>query len=554
VSTQPTPASTPLTQVLLIEDNPADADFVRLRLAESNPDLQVTYADRLATGLAALALGSPALVLLDLNLPDSRGADTFCNVLKKAPGVPVVILSGRDDKELGINAVRQGVQEYLVKGAFDVKQLEHAVRYAIERQGLLTALEMNRKQQLEYKDQLLSHVSHELRTPLTCAHQFVTIVLDGLAGAISYEQRDHLETALGSINQLRTMIGGLLDATRVDSGKILIDRRCVAIANVVHQAAIMMQATAAAKQVGLEVSVDSRILLVAADAERVLQIMTNLIDNAIKFTPPEGSVRVTAGPYEADPGFIRISVADSGRGIRPEAKALIFERLYQDSNGVENSRKGLGLGLYIVQELVRLHGGRIWVESEVGYGSNFSFTLPVFPLSRLLFPVLTDQGRLPDSLSMIRVELSTRWTPAGGHWRDRCLDLLRSCIVPTKDLVLPPLETGNGKTFWIVASADQSGANVLAQRIRDRLERNDETKAATTFTVSVSEVSIPFQAPGKPLDKQVQEVAGVISGMVLTDTRTDHRPERDLAIHKTELLAVLRRRKKNNGQVKNSHR
>lgn len=522
MSSRPIPAGAPLTQVLLIEDNQADADFIRLRLAESHPDLELTYADRLATGLAAMALEPPALVLLDLNLPDSRGADTFCHVLKKAPGVPVVILSGQDDKELETRAVRQGVQEYLVKGAFDVKQLDHAVRYAIGRQAVLTALEIDRKQQLQYKDQLLSHVSHELRTPLTCAYQFVTIVLDGLAGVISYEQRDHLETALGSINQLRTMIGGLLDATRVDSGKILIDRRCVAIGNVVYQAAIMMQAAAAAKQVGLEVSVDSRILLVAADRERVLQIMTNLIDNAIKFTPTNGSVRVKAGPSEADPAFICISVADSGRGIRPEAKDLIFERLYQDSNGVENSRKGLGLGLYIVQELVRLHGGRIWVESEVGYGSTFTFTLPVFPLSRLLFPVLTDQGRLPDSLSLVRVELSSKLTPALGQWRDRCLELLRSCIVPTKDLVLPALETGNGKTFWIVASADQSGAKVLAQRIRDRLERSDETKAGTSFTVSVSAVTIPSQRPGKPMEKQVQEVADVISRMVLTNPGTKH--------------------------------
>ena len=102
MNSQGTQVGTPQTEVLLIEDNPADADFVRLRLAESNLDLHVTYADRMATGLAALALASPALVLLDLNLPDSRGADTFRNVLNNAPGVPVVILSGQDDREMEI--------------------------------------------------------------------------------------------------------------------------------------------------------------------------------------------------------------------------------------------------------------------------------------------------------------------------------------------------------------------------------------------------------------------------------------------------------------------
>ena len=534
------------TQVLLIEDNPGDADFICSRLMESNSNLQVTRADRLASGLAALALNPPAVVVLDLNLPDSRGAETFRNVLNMAPGVPVVIVSGSYDEELEANAVHQGVQEYLVKGAFDVKQLAHAVRFAIERQGLLTALDMNRKQQLQYKDQFLSHVSHELRTPLTCAHQFVTIVLDGLAGPISAEQRDHLETALGSIHQLRTMIGGLLDATRAESGKIRIEPRCVAVGDVVEQAAAMMQPTAKAKQVSLEVTVDNRIMLVSADPHCILQVLTNLIDNACKFTPPKGSVRVKVGSFDADPAFICISVADSGQGIRPEAKALIFDRLYQESNALENNRKGLGLGLYIVQELVRLHGGQIWVESQLGYGSSFSFTLPVFPLSRLLLPVLTDHGHLPNSLTLITVELSSRWMPALGQGRDRCLELLRSCILPTKDLILPPLGTpGHGESFWIAASADPSGANVLAQRIRDRLERSEEAKAGATSKVSVAAVQLPSPGTTQPLETLVQEVADVISGMVLMDIGKNHRPAGEAGILKPQLVAALKRRKIN---------
>jgi DNA-binding response OmpR family regulator len=155
------------TRVLLIEDNQGDADLVRLRLVEGNSDVDVSLADCLSTGLAAMAQQLPALVLLDLNLPDSRGAETFRNVLNKAPGVPVVVLSGQDDEELAASAVHQGVQDYLIKGAFDSKQLARAMRYAMERQALLTSLDMTRKQQLQFKDLFLSHVSHELRTPLT---------------------------------------------------------------------------------------------------------------------------------------------------------------------------------------------------------------------------------------------------------------------------------------------------------------------------------------------------------------------------------------------------
>jgi phosphoserine phosphatase RsbU/P len=207
------------THVLLIEDNQGDADLVRLRLVESNSDLEVSCADRLSTGLAALAVKPPAVVLLDLNLPDSRGADTFREVLHRAPSVPVVVLSGRDDEELAITAIHQGAQDYLVKGQFDGRQLGRAMRYAVERQGLLTALDMSRKQQLQFKDQFLSQLSDELRTPLTCAHQFVTNLLDELAGPLASEQRDHLETILRNVNQVRVMIGDLIEATRAESGK-----------------------------------------------------------------------------------------------------------------------------------------------------------------------------------------------------------------------------------------------------------------------------------------------------------------------------------------------
>src|SRR5579863_8010094 len=186
--------SDPSTRVLLIEDNQGDADLVRLRLVESKTPVEVDCVQRLTDGLDSLSKHAPSVILLDLNLPDSHGAETFRKVLAQAPGVPVVILSGQDDEALAIKAVHQGVQDYLVKGDITSNHLERAMRYAMERQALLRTLEMSRHQQLEFKNQFLSHVSHELRTPLTSIHQFVTILLDGLAGEISPEQRDHLKT------------------------------------------------------------------------------------------------------------------------------------------------------------------------------------------------------------------------------------------------------------------------------------------------------------------------------------------------------------------------
>ena len=156
--------------VLLITDKPGDADLVRMRLVESKSKFHVNCVPRLSDALACLDVETPSLVLLDPNLPDSHGAETFRRIMQKAPHVPVVILSGQDDETLALKAVRHGVQDCLVKGDMTSKQLECAIRYAVERQGLLRSLDITRKQQLEFKNQFLSHVSHELRTPLTCIH------------------------------------------------------------------------------------------------------------------------------------------------------------------------------------------------------------------------------------------------------------------------------------------------------------------------------------------------------------------------------------------------
>jgi signal transduction histidine kinase len=515
--------------ILLIEDNPGDADLVRLRLVEGGSTVNVSCVNRLADGLASMAKEPPAVVLLDLSLPDSHGADTFRKVLEKAPGVPVVILSGQDDEALAVKALHQGVQDYLVKGDITSSHLEHAVRYAMERQALLRSLETSRQQQLEFKNQFLSHVSHELRTPLTCIYQFVTILMDGLAGDINSEQRYHLETVLNSVHQLRVMIRDLLEATRAESGKIRIEPRFILIGDLVRQAVSMMAATAKEKNVGLEAGSDTRIPFVYADPDRVLQVLINLIDNGIKFTSPEGSVIVNACIVDADPNMVYLSVADTGRGIGSEAKTLIFERLYQDPNSVDNNRTGLGLGLFIAKELVELHGGRIWVVSEIGNGSTFSFTLPLYSLAKLLFPVITYEGRLREAIVLIRVELTPLSNPPRTNWKDVCkksLDTLRRCVYLDKDLVLPVAgNVGPSETFFVAASTDLERAEIMMKRIRQQLEAGAGFKAAGLLKLSASAVPLPSTENGKPLEDLVQAFADEVTEMAMFALPTKRSPE-----------------------------
>ena len=511
------------TQVLLIEDNPGDADLMRLRLVEGKTPVQVKCVNRLSDGLAILSQHLPAGILLDLNLPDSRGSETFRKVLQVAPDTPIVILSGQEDEALARKAMNQGVQDYLVKSDVTGKNLERAMHYAVERQALLRSLELSRKQQIEFKNRFLSHVSHELRTPLSSIHQFVSLIADGLAGPISPEQHDHLGTILRSVNQLHAMIRDLLEATRAEAGKIRIEPRCVAVADVVNQVVAMLQPQAQKQRIRLESKLDAALPLIHADPDRVLEVLINLVDNALKFTPSGGAVTVNASRVEGDKEFAYISVADTGRGISPESLALIFERLYQDENAVDSSRKGLGLGLYISKELVHLHGGKIWVASQQGEGSTFSFTLPLYSLPKLLLPVIAHNDKLRPAIALMRVDLTPLTKPPRGNWKEACrqaLELLQRCVYVDKDLVLPAMsKSGPEETFFVVASTDMEHADIMLTRVNEQLGALAQLKATGTVQVTARPVGLEasFMESGETpmkLEGQVQAVADRVTEMI----------------------------------------
>jgi phosphoserine phosphatase RsbU/P len=497
--------------VLLIEDNPGDADLVRLRLVESDPPVRVECVHRLSDALKMLQAKTPALVLLDLNLPDSHGAETFRRVLEKAPDVPIVILSGQDDERLAMKAVHQGVQDYLIKGDITSKHLERALRYAIERQSLLRALEMTRKEQLEFKNQFLSHVSHELRTPLTCIHQYVTLVLDGLAGSVSAEQADHLKTVLKSVAQLHAMIRDLLEATRAETGKMRIEPRCISLADLIEQALSMMRPAADQKQMQMEAALDPAIPLVYADPDRILEVLINLLDNAIKFTPQHGTINLKACMVETDASAVYVSISDTGRGISAPALPRIFERLFQDVDGLDSHQRGLGLGLYIAKEIVRLHGGRMWAVSEPGQGSTFSFHLPVYSLARLLRPVIIDEGHLRPSFVLVRVDLKPLTAPPLGNWQEACqqaLEVVRRCVYVDKDLVLPPMASaGQQETAFIVASTDMERVEIMLRRIREQLKTVTQMEGLGSVEVTAEALAGRAASSEQSLDQQVEAVA-----------------------------------------------
>jgi hypothetical protein len=315
------------------------------------------------------------------------------------------------------------------------------------------------------------------------------------------------------------MIRDLLEATRAESGKIRVEPRCISIGELVQQAVTMMRPIAAERRVGLEMGLDSRIPLVHADPDRILEVLINLTDNAIKFTEPEGAVMVKACLVEADEDAVYVSVTDTGRGITPDAKALIFERLYQDPELIDNNRTGLGLGLFICRELVKLHGGKIWVASEPGQGSTFTFTLPLYSLAKLLSPVIVHEQQLRDHFVLVKVELTPLSKTPRGNWREvwqLALETLRRCVYVDKDLALPPMGgSAAAQTFMVVASTDLERSGIMMARIRGQLERNEELKASATLLISAVPVDFAPSPAGASLEKQVQAVADRVTEIIM---------------------------------------
>jgi signal transduction histidine kinase len=221
-------------------------------------------------------------------------------------------------------------------------------------------------------------LSHELKTPLTSAREFLCIVIDGLAGPLNKIQSEYLDIAKESCDQLRLYVNDLLDVTRLETGKMSIEFESRPVAALIERVVAMLLPAAAAKGIALSCDCQPDAPDVPVDEKRILQVLSNLTTNAMKFTREGGTIRLSVRQDSTDPECVRVSVRDTGVGIPKEHLDRVFNRLYQanpDESRTE-SRSGLGLGLYICQELVALHGGRIWVESTPGEGSTFSFTLP----------------------------------------------------------------------------------------------------------------------------------------------------------------------------------
>lgn len=499
--------------VLLVEDNAGDARLLREMFRTEKPDsFELTHLLRMKDAEIHLAKGGVDIVLLDMGLPDGHGLDTVRRAHAVAPGVPMIVLTGLDDETLAAEAMKEGAQDYLIKGQIENRALPRALRHAIERHRMQTETDLIRTQQIQFKDEFLSHVSHELRSPLAAVRQFVTILLDRLAGDLNPEQSQYLEIALRNVKQLQAMINDLFEVSGLQEGKLRVELQKTSVSDAIAYAAKTLQGSAASKGIALYADIERVLPSVYADPTRLQQILIILLDNAIKFTPASGTVKVEARILEEDPSLLVLDVSDSGCGISPKMTERIFERLFQASDPALAGRKGLGLGLYICKDLVTRQGGTIVAKSTPGYGTVFSVTFPIFSLLNLVAPALRRDGRMECPITIVAIEIGSRtgWLSAEMR-KDECREirnLLRGCLHSDMDVLLPKMgSAGAVELFFIVAITDGIGGEAIGKRIKKQLGASEFiNRAGLTLSTSYRSLAATKRNSSESREGHLQKV------------------------------------------------
>jgi GAF domain-containing protein len=225
----------------------------------------------------------------------------------------------------------------------------------------------------QHKSEFLANMSHELRTPLNAIIGFSEVLSDRMFGELNEKQEEYLKDIYASGTHLLSLINDILDLSKIEAGRMELELTDFDLPTAIENALTLVRERAGRRSIALHTNIDHRLGQIQADERKVRQVVLNLLSNAIKFTPEGGRIEVAAVPKD---GFVEVSVTDTGVGIAPEDQEKVFEEFRQVGTAAKKV-EGTGLGLTLCRKFIELHGGRIWVRSQVGVGSTFTFTIPV---------------------------------------------------------------------------------------------------------------------------------------------------------------------------------
>lgn len=347
--------------LLLVDDEDANLDLLEGCLSAEGFERLVRTTDPREVP-ALLAAHRPDLVLLDLHMPHRSGFEVLREIRELTPPgdyLPVLVLTADVTPEAKERALSSGARDFLTK-PFDVVEVGLRVRNLLETRLLYRT-----------RDRVLSIVAHDLRNPLASIAMNAEMLRELLPPRSGAHQRAALEAIEKAASRMHRLVEDLLEVSRFEQGAPALCREPVAITVVFDEAERLLRPLAAARAIELTFERAGDVGAAHADCARVVQVLSNLVGNALKFTPEGGRVSVRARSSGAD---VVVRVADTGPGIPPHEVPHLFQPFWQGRPG---DARGVGLGLVIARTLVHAHGGRLWLEATTPEGSEFAFTLPV---------------------------------------------------------------------------------------------------------------------------------------------------------------------------------
>lgn len=357
--------------VLLLEDNSGDAYLIKQQLGELNDfEFEIVEAQYLESAIAILQERKFDAVLLDLMLPDSQGLETFFAINQRTPDTAIIVISAMNEKDLAIEAVREGAQDYIPKGEIQSSTLSKTIRYAIERKSIAEQLR-KRTAQLEYLNQELeafnSAVSHDLKNPLSFIKGMSSLLLTKKRSSpLSEQDRMCIERIYQSSVRMQQITQNLLDLSQVQRSQISIEE--VNLSELVREICDRLQQEKPERKVNKLIAEN---IIAMVDRQLFTLVLENLINNAWKYTQNRDCPTIEFSADESQPYTYYLK--DNGIGFDPQEATELFQPFQRLSNS--RNYEGTGIGLATVKRIIDRHQGKIWFEARSGQGATFWFTL-----------------------------------------------------------------------------------------------------------------------------------------------------------------------------------
>ena len=331
---------------------------------------QVDTANDGLTGIKKIKEFKPDLVLVDLKMPGMSGMQVLEEMKKIDPTIVSVVITGYATIDSAVEAMKREAFDFLPK-PFTPNELRLVTRRALKKRQLILETNRLREEKDRMKENFISMVSHQLRTPLVAVQQYFEVILGGMVGAVSEEQKNMMNRSKVRIDELIKLIKEWLDFAKIDANKLVAELKPTDLIPILAKVLDALQSLAEQNHVTLKMDIPENPALISGNANVLEQVFLNLVENGIRYNKDEGNVTIKAG---MENGYVKVEVSDTGIGISQQELPFIFEQFYQVNQSGRTD--GTGLGLCIVKRIIDAHSGEIKVTSEPGRGTVFSVLLP----------------------------------------------------------------------------------------------------------------------------------------------------------------------------------